>query len=257
MVSPDHEEAPHRPEAVDASTASTTSTKATTTAAATENDRPVRVLVQTRTHLVPGDKSANSMVRTDAMENLICQHVWQRDFDDYQERGWDYNCEFAWDSVECWFLVDHHGPDSTLPPDPPVLWYKWTGKEFVTVHDPLPRRVRRRIRSYPFTRIPPERLLNRRVPRPIQQPREFSSRAEEIRVQRHRLRDTLACNLMLTEDLARFAKENPGPAQWVRARVPPTAWARLDDPSQIAMIDEEGVAYMEVGSLGVLESLES
>jgi hypothetical protein len=103
----------------------------TATPTAPENDRPVRILVQTRTDLVPGDKSTATHTRKDAMENLICQHVWQRNFDDYRERGWDYNCEFAWDSVECWFLVDHHGPDETLPPDPPVVWYRWTGRKLL------------------------------------------------------------------------------------------------------------------------------
>ena len=125
MTSSNHEEDAHSPKAVDASTVST----APAEAAATEDDKPVRVLVQTRTDLVPGDKSAGTIKRIDAMNDLICQHVWQRDFDEFRERGWDYNCEFAWDSVECWFLVDHHGPDPTPPPDPPVVWYTWTGTE--------------------------------------------------------------------------------------------------------------------------------
>ncbi len=90
---------------------------------------------------------------------MICQHVWQRDFDRLRERAWDYKCHFVMDDVECWFLIDHHGPepspkldlspslDSNLPlnsgtsldltpslgpsptPDPPVVWYSWTGTE--------------------------------------------------------------------------------------------------------------------------------
>ena len=107
------------------------------------------------------------------------------------------------------------------------------------VHDPLPRRVRREIRDYPFQRIPPEHLVNRRIPRPIPPPRVFESRDEEIRVLRRDLRNTLARNLMLTEELERFARDNPGPAEWVRARVPPEAWARLNDPSEVEIIDEE------------------
>ena len=245
MIGQDSGGAPISPEIVDASTASIEAIPTTA-----EPDGPVRILVQTRTDLVPGDKSTKSFVRKDAMENLICQHVWQRNFDDYRERRWDYNREFAWDSVECWFLVDHHGPDDIPPPDPPVIWYRWTGKELlvcleltcclksthcnsVMVHDPLPRRVRRRVRSYPFTRIPPEHLLNRRTPRLIPPPRVFESRDEEIRVLKRMLRDTLACNSTLTEELVRFAKKNPGPAEWVRARVPPDAWARVDDESEI------------------------
>ncbi|EAQ89049.1 predicted protein [Chaetomium globosum CBS 148.51] len=237
MASPNYKEdpRPRSPEIVIASPvtslAESTTTTTPATPAAADLDKPVRILVQTRTDLVPGDKSTYSLARKDAMENLICQHVWQRNFDDHRERAWAYNCEFAWDSVECWFLVDHHGPDPMPPLDPPVVWYKWTGAEF-----PLPRKVRRRVRSYPFTRIPPEQLLKRRTPRPIPPPREFESRAEEIRVQRARLRNTLACNLGLTEELVRFAKENPGPAEWVRARVPPDAWARVDDDTKVEMM---------------------
>lgn len=103
----------------------------------------------------------------------------------------------------------------------------------MTVPNLLPRRVRRRVRSYPLTRIPPEHLLKRQTLRPIPPPRVFESRAEEIRVQRTGLRNTLACNSGLTEELVRFAKENPGPAEWVRARVPPDAWARVDDETEM------------------------
>ncbi|KAL2126471.1 hypothetical protein VTI74DRAFT_846 [Chaetomium olivicolor] len=92
-------------------------------AAAAEHDRPVRVLVQTKTHLVPGDKSTEFGERVSAMENMICQHVWQRDYDRHRERAWHYGCKFALENIECWFLVDHHGPDPSPSPDPPVLWY--------------------------------------------------------------------------------------------------------------------------------------
>ncbi len=113
-----------------------TSTEAAATAAAANNnndnnnnnnntsdldDSPVRVLVQTQTHLVPGDRSAGFGEREDAMVNLICQHVWQRDFDKFRERDWNYHCHFAVDNVECWFLIDHHGPDPSPPPDPVCL----------------------------------------------------------------------------------------------------------------------------------------
>jgi hypothetical protein len=71
------------------------------------------------------------------MVNLICQHVWQRDFDKFRERDWSYHCYFAVDKVECWFLVDHHGPDPSPPPDPPVVWYRWTGTELFVCLSPL------------------------------------------------------------------------------------------------------------------------
>jgi hypothetical protein len=109
-----------------------TSIVATTAAAAApedEDDQPVRVLVQTRTHLVPGDKSNDFGERISTMEHKICQHVWQRDLDCRRERGWQYGCTFALHDVECWFLVDNHGPDPgpAATADPPVL--TWTGTE--------------------------------------------------------------------------------------------------------------------------------
>lgn len=102
---------------------------------ASDVDSPVRVLVQTQTHHVPGDKSTEYGERYDAMLNLICQHVWQRDFDKFRERHWNYHCHFALDNVECWFLIDHYGPDQSPAPDPPIIWYRWTGTElFVYLH---------------------------------------------------------------------------------------------------------------------------
>ena len=113
--------------ASDQEAAAPTEPPGTATAAAAnddndDDDRPIRVLVQTRTHLVPGDKW--DPLRREKMQDLICQHVWKRDFDRFRERGWQYKCHWAVDNVECWLLVDHHGPDPTPPPDPPVLWYR-------------------------------------------------------------------------------------------------------------------------------------
>ncbi|KAL2187293.1 hypothetical protein L209DRAFT_753239 [Thermothelomyces heterothallicus CBS 203.75] len=41
------------------------------------------------------------------MQNLICQHIWRRDFDRTCERIWSKG-EFFLDDHDCWFLVDHH-----------------------------------------------------------------------------------------------------------------------------------------------------
>lgn len=95
----------------------------------TDHDRPVRILVQTKTHLVPGEKSTGFMQRVDSMVNLICHHVWQRDYDLRRERKWMHGGEFSIDNRPVWFLVDHHGPDAVLVPDPPVVWYTWTGTD--------------------------------------------------------------------------------------------------------------------------------
>ncbi len=45
------------------------------------------------------------------------------------------------------------------------------------------------------------------------------------------LRETLLSNLWMTEEFLLFAKENSEVVEWVKARVPPETWARLDHPS--------------------------
>ena len=128
MTIPTHEQAPQP-----------AGTSPSAEVATTESDSPVRVLVQTRTHLVPGHKYGDIGKRIDDMQNLICQHVWQRDYDEKRERAWKYRCELAVDNVQCWFLIDHHGPDPTSPPpDPPVVWYSWTGAELLVSSGWLP-----------------------------------------------------------------------------------------------------------------------
>jgi hypothetical protein len=114
---------------------------AATSADATDaagHDRPVRILVQTATQLVPGDKSMDFGERVDAMVKAICHHVWQRDYDFLRERQWMHGCEFAIDNRPCWFLIDHHGPDPVPIPDPPVVWYKWTGTDLSVSHPSRP-----------------------------------------------------------------------------------------------------------------------
>lgn len=259
MANPSHEQAP-RP--VDAST----------WAATAEHDRPVRVLVQTKPHLVPYHGSPDIGGRLNAMWNLICRHVWQRDYDQFRERSWDYRFQAALDDIECWFLVDHHGPDADPPPDPPVSWYIWSGTELsvclevalnscvaaylidipsVMVHDPLPRSVRRKLRHYPFRRIPLDVL----VPlEPVRRtPRVYRSREEEIRVKREMLRETLVCNMAFTEDLVRFARKESGAAEWVRARVPPHIWARLDDPEELVLRRGSEEEHTCIGALDMSE----
>ena len=106
-----------------------TSTEVTAAANTDDLDTPVRILVQTQTHLVPGNRSTEFGERYGAMVNLICQHVWQRGYDKFRERVWTYHCYFALDDIECWFLIDHHGPDPSPPLEPPIVWYRWTGTE--------------------------------------------------------------------------------------------------------------------------------
>jgi hypothetical protein len=86
----------------------------------------VRILVQTKTQSVP-NKDKDYWDRITLMQNLICQHVWNRNYDDGRERARHRGCEFAYDNRDCWFLVDY--PLTSVKPatEPPILRYKWTG----------------------------------------------------------------------------------------------------------------------------------
>ena len=61
------------------------------------------------------------------------------------------------------------------------------------------------------------------------------------------LRNTLLSNLGLTESLLRFVQDCPDAAEWVKARVPLEAWARLEDPSEfvLPLEPEEGHSRTE------------
>jgi hypothetical protein len=84
---------------------------------------PTRILVQTKTHLVPGDDYHQRCL---FMLDLICQHHWKRDFHPGQDRWSVYGARFGYDKRRCYFLVDHG--QSTTDDDIMLLWYQWTGE---------------------------------------------------------------------------------------------------------------------------------
>ena len=72
------------------------------------------------------------------------------------------------------------------------------------------------------------------------------------------LRETLLSNLWMSEELFLFVKENPEVAEWVKARVPPETWARLDHPSgMIDAVPEVEEGQTRPGSLGTSEPPET
>ena len=83
---------------------------------------PVRILVQTLTHLVPGN---DSFERTDLILNRICQHHWNCDFSAPKFRWASYNTQFAFNNRRCFFLIDYG--ESQNDDDVPILFYEWTG----------------------------------------------------------------------------------------------------------------------------------
>lgn len=87
-------------------------------------DEPLRILVETKTHLVPGQWFADKM---DNILNLICQYHWNRDLDRKSERWNAHDNYFGYRDRTCYFVVDHfHGDPASQQPT--ILWYKWTGE---------------------------------------------------------------------------------------------------------------------------------
>lgn len=84
---------------------------------------PVRILVQTLTHLVLGN---DSYERTMSILNRVCQYHWNCDFSVPKFRWASYNAEFAFNNRRCFFLVDHG--ESQNDDEVPVICYQWTGE---------------------------------------------------------------------------------------------------------------------------------
>lgn len=90
---------------------------------------PVRILVQTQTHLVPGDGWLGKM---GAMKRAVARHVLNADFDKKKDNMIVYNDLFAVPGERCFFLYDHASSpvgDDVADHDIPLLWYRWTGEQ--------------------------------------------------------------------------------------------------------------------------------
>jgi hypothetical protein len=84
---------------------------------------PVRILVQTLTHLVPGK---DHFERSDFILNHMCQHHWNCDFSVPKFRWAAYNDQLAFNNRRCFFLADYG--ESQDDNNVPVLSYEWTGE---------------------------------------------------------------------------------------------------------------------------------
>jgi hypothetical protein len=85
---------------------------------------PVRVLVSTATHLVPGD---GYFERTTFIANVVCQHHWGEDFKLGRDRLETRDADFAFDNRTCYFLIDHGQSPKGGDKNVPILRYRWTG----------------------------------------------------------------------------------------------------------------------------------
>lgn len=96
---------------------------------------PLRVLVQTLTHLVPSDGVSPDnpwFDKTISMVNRICGYHWNCRLEP-GIRWYGYDTDFGYNNRLCFFLVDCGKADNDA--DVPILCYKWTGESLYVALD--------------------------------------------------------------------------------------------------------------------------
>jgi hypothetical protein len=100
---------------------------------------PVRILVQTLTHLVPADgvgpENDPYSDKLFSMFDRICKYQWNCKFDPEVLRWYSYGDEFGYNDRLCFFLIDYGS--SSNDEDVPILCYKWTGELLYDYSTPL------------------------------------------------------------------------------------------------------------------------
>lgn len=188
---------------------------------------PVRILVQTKTHLVPGTGRVFAE-RCLLMKNLICQQHWNRNFDPKQDRLRTQGTNFAYEGRRCYFLVDHGRSESD---DIPVVWYKWNGKDLYDIHPsercqclpsgselveyPLPVQLLSKLKSYPFS--PQQRGHS---------PALTSTQLDDAK-RRQIIRSRLRSEMAIPKSDVEFLT-NPDQVQQLKAITDPNLWPRID-----------------------------
>ncbi|KAK4081614.1 uncharacterized protein Triagg1_2355 [Trichoderma aggressivum f. europaeum] len=169
---------------------------------------PVRILVQTVTNLVPGNDYGQ---RVGYIRNIICQYHWNRDFDASKDRWNSYGDNFGYENRNCYFLIDHG--ESTE--DPPILWYKWTGKSLIAVQQTLPEEIQSMLEKYPFTRPP------------VQRSRKPTPGRYDAKTYRQIIRSNLRRDAIITDDCIQFLATHPEDATWLKDNIEARFWSKV------------------------------
>ncbi|KAK6838761.1 hypothetical protein RU639_000378 [Aspergillus parasiticus] len=170
---------------------------------------PVRILVQTLTHLVPSDGVAGDedpySDRLISMLDRICKHTWNVEFEPGAFRWYTYGDEFGYNNRPCFFLVDYG--NASNDDDVPVISYEWTGEEFKPMPELLQSKdVQDELKELPFT------------PQPYEQ-----ERAPVRETVRTRLRRAQGIPM---EEL-HYMKEHPEDMAWLERKVKPGFWSQF------------------------------
>ncbi|KAL6698027.1 hypothetical protein J3F84DRAFT_406364 [Trichoderma pleuroticola] len=169
---------------------------------------PVRILVQTVTSLVPGNDYGQ---RIDHIRNIVCQYHWNRDFDWDKGRWNSYGDQFGYENRNCYFLIDH----GESPENPPVLWYKWTGKSLIAIQEPLPEEIQSKLERYPFTR------------RPIQRSRRPTPAQVDAKTRRRTIQSKLRYDMIIIDGDIEFLATHPADAAWLKDHIEAQFWSKI------------------------------
>ncbi|KAE8146783.1 hypothetical protein BDV25DRAFT_169609 [Aspergillus avenaceus] len=194
---------------------------------------PVRILVQTLTHLVPSDIPNTDRdpynIKFFSMLDRICRYHWNCDFAPEIHRCASYGDDFAYNNRFCFFLIDY-GTTSN-DDDVPILCYEWTGQD---------------LQDKPF----PELLQSKDVQDELKD-MPFTPRRREPR-ERPPVRDIVRGRLRRTQHIRdrdiEHLKQHPEDMEWLQRKLKPRLWAKLLDQieSQPRRKEEEqkmGIIY--------------
>ncbi|KAL1860746.1 hypothetical protein VTK73DRAFT_7191 [Phialemonium thermophilum] len=99
-----------------------------------------RIVVKYKSDKVPGDPK----MRLQTLANIVCQRIWQREFDETQDRVHSSG-QYDYDGVRCYLLLDNGPPRSQ---EVRVSMYSWDGSSLKEM--PVSPLVRARLQHYPF-----------------------------------------------------------------------------------------------------------
>ncbi|KAG8166814.1 hypothetical protein KVR01_002503 [Diaporthe batatas] len=192
---------------------------------------PVRVLVQTYTHLVPGEARPDKL---EFLRKTIAKRVLKMRHNKSTAYMHVYDDLFAIPGRQCFFLYDYASTpigDDIVDDEIPILWYRWSGDKMMALNQKPPKRIRRTIREdYPFMiRVLKPKLHDLERPdmskeelkrhRMKETPEERTKRRRELEQAKLRRLD------YLYDHELQWLSDEPEHEAWLQANVEPRAWS--------------------------------
>ncbi|KAI1087885.1 hypothetical protein F5B19DRAFT_496906 [Rostrohypoxylon terebratum] len=146
------------------------------------------------------------------MKNILCQYLWNRDFDSSRDRWISYRATFAYLHRTCYFLLGHGQSTSN---EVPTLWYKWTGESLIVIEQPIPHQIRAELKRRPFYQLEPRHVTK-------------TGASLDAASKRQIIRTRLRSNMKTPKGEIEFLK-TPDQAKLLKEEVDPMFWKQIDD----------------------------